>query len=246
MPTRWQAIAQALAERIRAGDPPVGALLPGEHALCATFGASRITLRHALAELERRGMVSRRRGAGTRVEATEARDLYVHDASSVDEVLRFTTDLSFRLLSRSQAPADAEAAREFGVATGARIVTLRALRCGTGGLPVCLSVHRLPATLAKAAAPLDDFSGSLATRLARANGEAIEAIRQSLEAVALPPEDAATLQAPPGGAALLTRRVYLGRSGRVLLASRSLFPAGRYVHTASLRRAGLPDLGETT
>jgi DNA-binding GntR family transcriptional regulator len=246
MPTRWQAIAQALAERIRAGDPPVGALLPGEHALSAAFGASRITLRRALAELEQRGMVSRRRGAGTRVEATAARDLYVHDASGVDEVLRFTADLSFRLLSRQRAPADAATAREFSVAPGTEMVTLRALRCGGGGLPVCLSVHRLPARLATAAEPLDEFRGSLATRLARAAGESVEAIRQSLEAVALPAEDAGTLQAPPGGAALLTRRVYLGRAGRLLLASRSLFPAGRYVHTASLRRAGLPDLGETT
>jgi DNA-binding GntR family transcriptional regulator len=246
MPTRWQEIAQALAERIRAGDPPVGALLPGEHALCETFGASRITLRHALAELERRGMVSRRRGAGTRVEAAEARDLYVHDASSVDEVLRFTADLSFRLMSRERTPADAITAREFGIPAGTEMVTLRALRCGAGGLPVCLSVHRVPFVLAVAAEPFDDFRGSLATRLAQVNGESVEAIRQSLEAVALPPDDAGTLQAPPGGAALLTRRVYLGRAGRLLLASRSLFPAGRYVHTASLRRAGLSDLGDST
>jgi DNA-binding GntR family transcriptional regulator len=246
MPARWQEIAQALAARIRAGDPPVGALLPGEHALCERFGASRITLRHALAELERRGLVSRRRGAGTRVEAAEARDLYVHDASSVDEVLRFTADLAFDLLSRAQAPADADTAGEFGIAPGTAMITLRALRRGPGGLPVCLSVHRLPRALAAAAAPLDDFRGSLATRLAQANGESVEAIQQSLEAVALPPDDASTLQAPPGGPALLTRRVYRGRSGRLLLASRSLFPAGRYVHTASLRRAGLPDLGETT
>lgn len=244
MATRWQAIAQALAVRIRAGDPPVGALLPGEHALCEAFGTSRITLRHALAELERRGLVSRRRGSGTRVEAAEARDLYVHDASGVEEVLRFTADLSFRLLSKEAAPADAKTAAEFGIAAGTRMVTLRGLRCGAGGLPVCLSVHRVPAALAAAAEPLEGFRGSLATRLAAAAGETIEAIRQSLEAVALPPEDAATLEAPAGGAALLTRRVYLGRGGRLLLASRSLFPAGRYVHTASLRRAGLPDLGD--
>lgn len=244
MPARWQAIAQALAARIRAGDPPVGQFLPGEHALSEAFGASRITLRHALAELERRGLVSRRRGAGTRVEAAEARDLYVHDASSVEEVLRFTGDLSFDLLSREQAAADAATAAEFGIAAGAPIATLRSLRRGAGGLPVCLSVHRLPAALAAAAEPLDGFTGSLATRLAGAVGETVEAIRQSLEAVALPAAEAATLEAPPGGAALLTRRVYLGRSGRPLLSSRSLFPAGRYVHTASLRRAGLSDLGD--
>jgi DNA-binding GntR family transcriptional regulator len=238
MPTRWQEIALALTERIRAGDPPVGTLLPGEHALCERFGASRITLRHALAELERRGLVSRRRGAGTRVEATEARDLYVHDASSVEEVLRFTADLSFCLLAREASRADAATAAEFGLEPGAPMVTLRAIRRAPGGLPVCLSVHRLPAALAAAAEPLEGLTGSLASRIAGGAGESIEAIRQSLEAVALPAAEAATLQAPADGPALLTRRVYLGRFGRQLLASRSLFPAGRYVHTASLRRAG--------
>ena len=238
MPPRWQEIAQVLAERIRAGDPPVGALLPGEHALCERFRASRITLRHALAELEQRGLVSRRRGSGTRVVAAEARDLYVHDGSSVEEVLRFTADLSFRLLGRDSAPADAATAAEFGIAAGTKMVTLRGLRCAPGGLPVCLSVHRVPAALADAAEPLEGFTGSLASRIAAATGESIEAIRQSLEAVALPEAEAATLQAAADAPALLTRRVYLGRSGRLLLASRSLFPAGRYVHTASMRRAG--------
>lgn len=244
MAARWQEIAKALAGRIRAGDPPVGTNLPGEHALCAAFGASRITVRHALAELERRGLVSRRRGDGTRVEAAEARDVYVHDASSVEEVLRFTADMSFRLLSRDAAPADAMEAREFGIAAGAPMVSLRGLRCAPGGLPVCLSVHRVPAALAAAAEPLDAFRGSLATRLAEAVGESVEGLRQSLEAIALPAAEALVLEAPTGTPALLTRRVYLGHAGRLLLASRSLFPAGRYVHTASLRRAGRADPGD--
>ena len=83
MPARWQDIAQELTAGLRAGDPPVGAKLPSEQALCRRFGASRITLRHALAELAQRGLVRRRRGSGTWVLAAEARDRFVHDGSSV-------------------------------------------------------------------------------------------------------------------------------------------------------------------
>ena len=42
-----------------------GDMLPGENALAAEFGVSRPTLRRALAELEKEGVVGRRNGVGT-------------------------------------------------------------------------------------------------------------------------------------------------------------------------------------
>ncbi len=238
MPPRWQAIAQTLTEEIRRGEPKVGELLPGEMALCDRFGASRITLRHALAELTRHGLVSRRRGAGTRVEAAEARDLYVHGASNVEEVLHFTADLFFAQLGMAREPADAAAAGALGVAEGSPVVILRGLRRTAAGLPLCLSLHRIPAALADAALPFDGLTGSLATHIAHCSDDQVETIGQTMEAVLLTAEEAAPLIAQPGAPALLTRRVYAGRDGRVLLASRSLFPAGRHVYSVSLRRAG--------
>jgi len=238
MPPRWQAIAQTLTEEIRRGAPKVGDLLPGEMALCDRFGASRITLRHALGELARRGLVSRRRGAGTRVEAAETRDLYVHSASNVEEVLHFTADLFFAQIAMAREPADAATADTLGVREGAPVVVLRGLRRTAEGLPLCLSLHRIPAALAEAARPFEGITGSLATHIAQCCGDQVETIRQTMEAVLLTAEEAAPLIAQPGAPALLTRRAYAGRDGRVLLASRSLFPAGRHVYSVSLRRAG--------
>lgn len=237
MTTRWEAIAAALTASIRAGEPPVGALLPPEMTLCESFGASRITIRRALSELERRGLVSRRRGAGTRVEAAEARDLYLHDASTIEELLHFTAGMEFRQISREDGPADAATAERLALPPGAPVVALRGLRLAPGGLPVCLSVHHLPAGIAEAAAPLAAFTGSLAVRAEQAAGDRVEEIRQTLEATALSPEDAAPLQAAAGGPALLSRRLYVGRDGRPMLATASLFPAGRYVHAFTIRRA---------
>ena len=42
-----------------------GDMLPGENALAAEFGVSRPTLRRALAELEKEGVIGRRNGVGT-------------------------------------------------------------------------------------------------------------------------------------------------------------------------------------
>src|SRR6516162_141031 len=51
-----------LAGQIAAGVLVPGDRLPTEHDLAAWFGVSRMTLRHALAELARRGLVTRTTG----------------------------------------------------------------------------------------------------------------------------------------------------------------------------------------
>jgi DNA-binding transcriptional regulator YhcF (GntR family) len=56
-----------IAEQIQGGRLAAGAKLPSERELAGTHGVSLMTARHALAELERRGMVTRRIGSGTYV-----------------------------------------------------------------------------------------------------------------------------------------------------------------------------------
>lgn len=62
---KHQAIHDALRTRIATGVYAPGDQLPTEWALVEEFGASRPTVSRAVAELERNGMVERRRGAGT-------------------------------------------------------------------------------------------------------------------------------------------------------------------------------------
>ncbi len=54
-----------LRRRIKSGDFPLDALLPSEEALGQEYDVSRITVRQALASLERDGLIVRRRGKGT-------------------------------------------------------------------------------------------------------------------------------------------------------------------------------------
>ena len=62
-----QRVAATLTDAIHRGDYPIGARLPNERSLAARLGVSRTTLRQALAELARNGVVRRRvgRGGGT-------------------------------------------------------------------------------------------------------------------------------------------------------------------------------------
>ena len=84
----FRRIANSLAASIGRGDYPVGGQLPTEFALMRMFGASRFTIREALAELRSRGLVASRRGLGTvvlRAAPQEAAFREVYE--SIDEFL---------------------------------------------------------------------------------------------------------------------------------------------------------------
>ncbi|MFB7915856.1 GntR family transcriptional regulator [Streptomyces sp. NPDC056061] len=58
-------LARQIQERIDAGELPAGSRLPSEPELCAEFGVNRLTIRQAVAELERAASIEIRRGVGT-------------------------------------------------------------------------------------------------------------------------------------------------------------------------------------
>jgi DNA-binding GntR family transcriptional regulator len=57
-------IADALRQRLTAGNPPPGALMPSEAALCQEYGVVRNTVRRALAALEAEGLIETLPGRG--------------------------------------------------------------------------------------------------------------------------------------------------------------------------------------
>lgn len=79
----YHQVAEHLRELIGSGELATGTLLPNEIELAHTFSLSRPTMRQALDELVRDGLISRRRGVGTVVTPREfhrsARLTSVHD-----------------------------------------------------------------------------------------------------------------------------------------------------------------------
>src|SRR5579863_9950360 len=65
----YQRIQGTLRKRIEAGDLRTGDAVPSERDLAKIHSVSLMTARHALASLEREGVVERRRGIGTFVSA---------------------------------------------------------------------------------------------------------------------------------------------------------------------------------
>ena len=224
---------------IRTGVFPPGTLIPTEPELCRRFSVSRVTVRGALRELEVRGMITRRRGVGTRVETIETQSSFVHDTGSVEEVLGFTQDLEFRLLDRREIQIDETLAANLDATAGERFVRIEGLRLPTGSdLPVCLSSHYLPARLADVIERMNGMKGSLARAVAEAAHVEIDEIEQTIDAINLDKREAGLLHAKARDAALVNWRRYRDESSTLLLASRSLFPKDRSSYVLRSTRAG--------
>jgi GntR family transcriptional regulator len=61
----YHQLAEFVTARIRAGEYPPGSRIPSEHQLSADFAVGRPTVRQAIDVLARKGLLTRRRGAGT-------------------------------------------------------------------------------------------------------------------------------------------------------------------------------------
>ena len=61
-------VQKELRKKIIKGDYNVGDLLPSENKLSEQYGLSRMTIRHALKDLENEGLISKRQGKGSVVE----------------------------------------------------------------------------------------------------------------------------------------------------------------------------------
>jgi GntR family transcriptional regulator len=229
-------VAQKLSEAISSGQYPTGSLLPPEMKLCEQYGVSRITLRAAIQELHVRGMISRKPGVGTRVEATAPQERYIHETSSIEGIIQFTQNLTFHLLEANEIEADQSQADWLCCPVGERLTVLRGLRVPVSGDPIGLSTHFVRLRHPNLGDVTHMATGSLAPIFERLSGRRIDTIRQSLEAMQLSDDEAEVLNTPKAEAALGSWRWYFTGSDNLLFASHTLFPRGRYIWSATVRR----------
>jgi GntR family transcriptional regulator len=120
-------LAERFACIIRAShESLVGAALPSEAECVDYFKISRPTVRQAMSELLRQGLIVRSRGKGTFVAPRPIN----HDLSHAfeDEMRVAQREVSFRLLDREIVPAPVEVANALQLAIGGAVERIRRLR----------------------------------------------------------------------------------------------------------------------
>lgn len=121
-----------------------GDLLPSERELSERYSLSRTTVRLALQELERLGLVIRQHGRGTFVadRSTQATDLFQAYSFS-DQMLSMGRDPSTTILEFSEIEADKGLAEHMGVHIGDKLFKLKRLR-SADGMPMMVERTYLP------------------------------------------------------------------------------------------------------
>lgn len=125
-------IYAALEGRILSGELQPGDRLPSEQQLCADYACARMTANRALSELAGRGLVIRRRRAGSFVAAprTHAAVLAIPDLEA--EVKARGQVYGYRLLARRVRAPQTGDAMEQALADGGRLLALECLHSADG------------------------------------------------------------------------------------------------------------------
>jgi GntR family transcriptional regulator len=227
----------SLREKIATGRLNPNAPLPGEQMLAAEHSVSRVTVRRALAGLERDGLIDRRRGSGTFiVEPRVAKPLAVDLADALSHLVEMGRTTGVRLLHfgyQEPTPAVAEA---LGLSKGERVQ--RSVRVRTiDGEPFSYLTTHVPESIGVTYSEPELASKPLLALLER-SGVAVDNATQEISAVLASPEVAAALNVDLGSALTsLTRSVYDVR-GRGVEHLHALYRPDRYALRMNLTRTG--------
>ncbi len=139
-------IANLLRGKIESGELIAGMKLPKELDLSKHFGVSRVTLRQALAILEKEGLVTRERRKGTFVNCGGVKSKMIQLTGAVWEEDAVGGDI--RVISIEETDASSRLQEFFGSDDGESLTRVQRLRMAEE-TPLCYVMNYLPQKLAK-------------------------------------------------------------------------------------------------
>jgi GntR family transcriptional regulator len=223
-------------ERLREliGQRQPGEVMPSERALSEEFGVSRPTLRAAMDDLARDGLLVREHGRGTftgtrkisqELTPTAPGDFSVPPAEGTwfSKVVEFRVD-----------PAGARLGRRLEVSPSHELLAVTRVRV-VENAPMAIERILIPNDLVPGIGPEDFESGSL-YELLRLRYEIVATTAlQITEPTVTDPEEAALLGVPQYAPALLFERTTRDAAERVFEYTRSIYRGDRYRITSHLR-----------
>ena len=206
--TRLPLLAQIedrLAREILAGQPAPGERLPPEDQLAQRFGVSRTTIRAAVQNLIRRGLVEIRRGKGSYVTRPKLTQELTGLTGFVEDMAALGLEASARVVSHGLMPANAAVALHLALEKGAEIMRIQRVRLAEG-VPVSFDETYLPAALGERVAAEDLATQPIFTLLEERFDTPLIEAEYRLEAVAADAAIAKALEIERGAPIFLIER----------------------------------------
>ncbi len=226
-----------LRQRIQGGEFDPAQPLPGEHHLAGQFGVSRVTVRRTLGQLEKDGLVTRRRGVGTFpvTQPAAMQDRYnvgglINGAVAAGDGARITT------LGIGMMTAPAHVAALFG-SGAAPVLRIRRQRAIGRGEPFTLLTTWLPEIHAARLGAGQLRSAQTLVALEEAGVEIVRA-EQSVTARVADEGSAQLLQVPVGSPLLAMTTYFLDRQDAPVALFEALFRPDLYEYRLTMLRRG--------
>ncbi|MCQ6554831.1 GntR family transcriptional regulator [Streptomyces sp. C10-9-1] len=236
---RYLEIAETLRQAILGGELPVGGRLPSESALMTRWGASRGTVRQAVALLGSEGLVGSRQGARRIVLSRERRHSFAELNSFAQWARGLGLAVTGRILARSRRPATPEEAEGLGVTEGTEVLYVLRVR-NLDGEPTMLERTAYAAWAAPAVEALAEDCVSIMDSLARDAGIVAQYGEHLIDAVAAGGMDARLLGVRRGSPLLRQRHVSRDQGGRAIEWSDDRYRPGSVTFSTSNSATAAP------
>jgi GntR family transcriptional regulator len=233
LPLYYQ-LEQDLRDRIRGNEFPGGAPLPTEQRLCESYGVSRITVRRALDALLASGLIARRQGVGTFVNAPGETVKSLKLIGSLDDLTSYSAPLTYEVIAKEAVPAPPAVAQALDVPVGTPVTRLEAV-FSLGGDPFAHAEIFCPPDVGDLIAEADVAAqASPIAVIERKLGRPIERADQTIEAALADRRVAGHLGLKPRAPILKVDRTYYTDTDRPVIAAVVRYHPERYRYSVQL------------
>lgn len=220
----YHQVASAFERAIREGALPPETKLENEISLARKYNLSRPTMRQAMDQLVREGLVVRRRGVGTQVIGPPVRR-NLRLSSLYNDLQDEGAKPQTKVLTLETVEADAGTCDRLNLKPGAEVYHVRRLRM-TDGRPLALMENWLPRGIAEFDAVLLEADGLY--NILRKNGVDFRMAQQTVGATAADAEQASLLKAEEGSPLVRMTRTALDSRGAAVECGDHVYRADRY------------------
>ncbi len=201
-------VSEDLERKVLKGQFDEAGRLPAETELTRTYGVARMTIRHAIDQLVKQGLVVRRQGSGTYLTGHKG------PSRSLDQLLSLHEEMAAegflidtRIILLAEEPPSTEVAEKLGLTGENRAIRVKRLRL-SGGWPMAVQESWIPYFLCPSLTSERELvEGSLYRTLLERYGVRVAWADQAISAVAADSELAALLDVDIGSPLLHIERV---------------------------------------
>ncbi len=232
-------IAATLATQIARGEHPVGSLLPTEAELQQQFHVSRYVVRQAIQHLRSMGLVTARKGVGTRVEAREAAARFLLTMHTVGDIRQYAKGMRLEIQEVNETVLRGSKAALIGARPGRRFLRIIGIRRrDRDNKPVSHAEIFIDDAFGNVLSEIPTVGTAIWEVIERQSGETLAEVEQQIDAVPLDNEHARLLEVAEGTAALRVIRRYYVTGRRLVELSINLHPANRFSYNMRIKRDG--------